>query len=400
MLAVIRAATESLFDVAGRPLIGRQIQWMRAIGCDRIVVHVGLADAADAVASWIEAEEVVGPDIVMVLAPEATDPKIVAQRAGMTGDVPMLVVPADTLGDGDLSLLFAHADQGVVVASGESPLQGVGAGSITLLGMGTSLRNVRGPGWLARLATEKDALTLGLAILSRAIPRSAELPIHAREREDGVFIARGAVVAEDAVLVAPVFIGACAVVESGARIGPGAIIGAGSVVSEGAIVTSARVGEHVIVGENLLVEDCLLAIDGLHPLDGDSIAIDDPLVIGSVRGGDRSLVGRAAALLLLALAPIWVLLGSIGLRAPRLSALFDVVTGRRALVGIDDTATDGASKELRLQAARAPRGAFDVSSALVDGDADVESRLRAHAWYAAQKSFAVDLRLVLGSLIR
>ena len=78
-------------------------------------------------------------------------------------------------------------------------------------------------GWAMRVATLKDAHTLSCAALER---QTAGLMLHAAELRPGVWLARGARVSPDATLTAPVWVGVGdARVFAGAKIGPRAVLG-------------------------------------------------------------------------------------------------------------------------------------------------------------------------------
>lgn len=221
----------ALFDVAGKPLVIRQIQWLRAAGFEHIAVELPADSLGVAVSAALDAEPL-GPGVIRLLTSGLEARQIVADPAsGLSPRV--LLLPADVLGDGDLvqGLLKASSDSIEMYFDPPSKkLERLGGASALFIGPepGAS-RRVRGPGWGAHIRDDDGAFLLSLAILDGAVPghNSSAWPVqvHASKISSGVWVARGAEVHDTAHLVRPVFIGAGAVVNRDAVVGPGVMVG-------------------------------------------------------------------------------------------------------------------------------------------------------------------------------
>lgn len=421
MHAIIHRSGRDLayaMDIAGRPLVFRQIQWLRTSGCDRIAVELPADDEGRAAAEVLSSMDWVGCELRLITTEAKAPAAELAARAGFPVEG-ALALPADLLGDGDLARLYRYADRGGatvhLTAFPELPCWATG-GALRILGVaGSALRHVRGPGHAVRIDGPRAALALSLAVLADRLPpredRAFVPLVHAAARSPGVWIARGAVVSRDAVVEGPCLIGRDAVVEPGARVGPAAIVGDRAVIEPGARVRSSMVDADVVVGEGLDVHAMRVQATGLIDLERDlNVVVDDPLLISSrSRGaGGPTLAARSVSLALIGLlAPIALLAGGLGPRSwsralvAAIAALLDVVRGRRALVGVDGLRDlTLPSSTLAQAAARAPIGAIDVERALVEDPATLEDRLRARAWYAVSKSPRVDARLLVRALAR
>ncbi len=385
MLALIhREGASAMLDVGGRPLLGRQIQWLRSIGCSRIAIELGDDGVAGRITEWLSSGEIAAPDLVPILAPAGSHLRDLADRAGFPSHAPFLAVPGDVLGDGDLISLYGRADRRGVTASLPAPLgidSALGGAVVRLIGEERGRgRTAIGPGVGVRVRNAHTALALGVALLLRSFGAGL-FPVHAEERSPGVFVARGAIIDARAQLLGPVFVGADAWIERDAIVGPFAIVGARAVVERGARVERAVVEDGVVVGEGLALQQCLAGARGIedYARAGSSVSLGDPLLLdGREASSASSWPSRALALLCLpALAP----LRALGMSSmPRASHLLEVVRGERPLVGVGGGA------------------AFDVESALIDED-DEDLRVRARAWYAHEKRPALDARLVWASLV-
>lgn len=397
-------------DIAGRPLVIRQVQWLRTIGCDRIAIELEAGPDGDALASLVEADEAIGYDVALVTSSAPMTLEQLAARAG----VPLrgaLVIPANVIGDGDLARLYARAgDDGVVAhvpGFPELPWWTRGA-AIRLLGDdGRAQRHVVGPGAAICVDGPRDAMALALTVLAGHLPaprgdRAFVPPVHAAERSPSVWVARGAIVSPDARLTGPCFIGCDAVVAADAVVGPGAIVGERAVVESGTRVRSSYIDPHVIVGEGLDIEAMRVSESGIVDLRSDTgVALDDPLLVASRRVGSRpALASRLVAFIaVLSLTPLALSLALLGVRGSELHALLDALLkvglGRLSLVGVRPLPShEVGTAPLAQDAARAAVGAIDVERALVADGAGPEDRLRARAWYAASKSLSVDLTLL------
>lgn len=450
MYAIIARVAESpdagLFSIAGRPLVSRQLQWLREIQCRRVAVQIGADAASMAVAAWLSEHDALGADVALVLAAAPLSPRGVARRAGFPDGVPLVVVPATVLGGGDLAPLLAAAPpHGLAIRL--DPPEAVAArvepGVVRVLGQGDAgdprVEEVVGPSWGALIRSQADALALSAAVLSGRIssdpadgPRA--IIVHAAERSPGVWAGRGALIARTAELTPPVFVGARAVVCSGARVGPSVVIGGDAVVESGAALSHAVVHDDTIVGVGVSFSHVELAPHrAVRLADRARLDVHDALVLGQ-RGGAPApgLVARALALALLVLlaplgalaslasyllgrgaaarvevpaapAPIALVEGATGI-APldAVLRLWDVALGRRFLVGLSpwkEGRPEGASDALLADALAVPYGLVTIDAGLTHPGADAETRLRARLWYARQKGWLVDAALVLRCLV-
>jgi hypothetical protein len=424
--------------VAGRPLLERQLQWLRAAGCQRVAVEIGVDPESSALAAWLSEQEALSADVTLVLAPRPLGPRDVAIRAGFPVGAPFIAVPGDVLGDGDLTLLFRSANGGGSWAMTEPPegaTPPLEAGTVRLFGPRSEHpKIITGAGWTARVGTEREAMALGAAALLGKLPEAGgdhvwPIQIHASEVAPGIWVSRGAKVDPRATLVAPVIVGPGAIVRAGARVGPRAFIEERAVIEAGATVEDASVEAGTIVGEGLLLRSCVASPEGVTELsNGVTAPLEDSLLIGrrskrvETKWPVRLLALAALAVLSPLLAVVYLARAALGrpswraVTAPRRRGaqvlyegvtgiglvdlaprLFDVVRGARALVGVMPSAADdatGLSPGLVLDALEAPPGAIDVERALVPEGGDLETRLRGRAWYAQAKSPRVDMELL------
>jgi NDP-sugar pyrophosphorylase family protein len=426
-----------MLSIAGRPLIERQLQWLRAVGCQRVALEIGTDPSSSELACWLSEKEALGADVTLVLASHPLGAAEVAQRAGFPPGVSYLAVPGDVIGDGDLTLLYRSANASGAWAM-TNPPEGtphpLESGVVRLLGPRREHpKIVDGAGWTARIKTVRDAMTLGSAALMKHLPEEGGphawcIQMHASEIEPGIWIARGATVDPGAKLTAPVLIGTDAIVRAGAQVGPDAFIGDRAVIEADAVVADATVEPGTIVGEGMELRGCVASPWSVTELSGgESASLEDSLLIGHRdRRPKAPLASRAAALALLfvlLLPASFVYLGRLlfGLsswKSERLFSkhgpvrlrngttgigfvdlvprLFDVLHGCRSLLGVATpvTASDGISPGLLVDALSAPFGAIDIEPALVPEGGDLEVRLRGRAWYAHAKSRSVDLTLL------
>jgi hypothetical protein len=320
----------ALWRIAGRPLVARQIQWLRAIRCDAVAVAIDPGPAGADVARWLTEEDAIGALVSLVRAgPLPLSPREVARRAGFPDDAPLLVIPADVIAGGPLGACIEQAARGPAILRLKPPralggrLEGA---DLAVDAGGTSVPITLGPeeGWAVRVRSCADAMEIGAAVIdgrlcSRPDDPAWGIQVHAPEIAPGIWVGRGAVIAEDAALVAPVLVGAEAVVCSGARVGPRVCLGERAVVEAGTSIRDAVVSPGTIVGEGLDLFDAVVEPRGLvDPATGALRAIEDPLVLAARdRHRKGGLLTRALSLaLLVALLPlclVWLLWGYAGM---------------------------------------------------------------------------------------
>jgi hypothetical protein len=183
-----------MLDIAGASLLARQLDWLRAGGCESVLVETSADDVGERVARWVKGRS--GDHEVSVLCTERlVGPREVARRAGVLDAQAILAVPSDLLGDGDLGALYPTANGfGAVAFFMPPPLfaRRLSGGTVRLVRAPLRYGRpamVRGPGWGARVSSEEEAILLSAAIRADSLPRGA-WPIRARERERGATLAR------------------------------------------------------------------------------------------------------------------------------------------------------------------------------------------------------------------
>jgi len=404
IIAPDRSPLSPLHDIAGLPLLARQLLWLHSLGCERIAVEVGAGVEGRAVLEWLHGGDALGLDVVPVLAPSSLGSVKVARRAGVPAGVPFLVIPNDVLGDADPSTLFGDDRAPALVArpAAHPALAGLSAGALEVRRASGRAASGTCLGWSVRVRSRADAFGLSCAIVDGSLGEHPSGPfmVPGTRREDGVVLGRGARIEAGAHVVALVVLGAGVTVRRGARVGPYAFIGAGAVIERGAHAAWGRVSRRVIVGEGLDVRGMEVESGGLCPLSAGAtrdIVLDDPLLVGTT-DAPSSLAARAVAVLLFAAAWPLALISPARWRSLR-HLLAEMLRGERALLGVPSLDWEPlVSRGLREAASRAPRGLIDIERMIVPFEADDHTRLRARAWYSSAKSLRTDTALVVRRL--
>ena len=257
-----------LLPVAGRPLIVRQLQWLRANGVEQVVVVLPPSALGDAVARRL-ADERVSRDVYLLR--EEVSVREAARRAGFPDDASFVALPYDVLGDGDLTRLLAKAEaagaRGVLAPPCALPWRR--HPTVDVLGPDprAERRTVVGPGWGVSVRTLGEALELGDAILRGRLPEAGPehlfpVQVHGVEIAPGVWTTRGARIHPRARLVGPAWIDRDCVVEAEAQVGPGAHLSAGAVVTRGCRVVRGYLGEDAMLEEGTRLVDAAATIGG------------------------------------------------------------------------------------------------------------------------------------------
>jgi hypothetical protein len=330
MLAVIHRSrtnlTAAMLPVAGRPLLARQLQWLRSAGCQRVIVGVGLDGEAPAIRRWLY-EDPLGMNVTVVVTSAADDPRAIAHEAGLPDDAPFIALPSDVMGGGDLRALLAAAGDRSGVARPAAPAavaEHVGEGEVQVLWPGVAtVEPLSANGWTVRVCSSMDAMIVGAAALAGDLPPLVEggtgVPIHAAEHSPGIWLARGATVEPGAHLVAPVLIGPDALVRAGARVGPAVFVGERAVIEAGTALSVATVARDTIVGEGVVATNALVDSEGLlDVMSGARLQVNDTLLFARRSERPRLSVSPGAALTLtLLVALVWSLAaGAASARAP------------------------------------------------------------------------------------
>lgn len=259
-----------ILPIAGTPLILRQMQWLRSIGVHDIAVEVSQEKAGQRVVSLLD-NDVFGRLATIVRSKEPLGPRGVAEEVAW--QCPVLAVPADVIGDGDIGALLERAEDGGQVFALEPPSEDWENPAVVSIIGGEDGPNplCSGPGWGVRVRDYEEARNLGHALLMGQLPPRDEihrwpLIVHGHEREPGIWMARGAKVARKATLQAPVFVGPGAVIGRGARVGPDAFLAERAVVSAGAQVRACFISAGTLVGEGVELERAVVYPDRVHEL--------------------------------------------------------------------------------------------------------------------------------------
>lgn len=412
-------STHGLIPIAGRPLVARQIQWLRSARCQGIAVQIGLSAESVALGQWLAHGDAIGTNVRLVLSGKQLSPREIARRAGFPDAGTLLAIPADVLCGGDIEALRAHArPQGSVVALPAPPaLADVFDGSaIRVIGHAPPEPHL-GEAWAIRVRSLADAFTIAVSALEGRLERRSEngILLHASERGRGIWVGRGVQIDPSAQLVAPILIGANAVICAGARVGPRVFLGERSVVERRTQLANALVAPATIIGADLDLSGVALDARGTQDLfTGEHATIDETLLLARRDKQHRgNIFGRSLAAILLALfAPIWIIAQILKKRrfsrADRFStfyredglwdALVQTFRGQRSFIGLG--AWNGELPEqmppiLFWKSMGAPRGFITIDSSLAPEGADASIRLRARVYYLHEKNLALDLRLVL-----
>jgi hypothetical protein len=408
-------------DIAGRTLLVRQLQWLRELGIEDVVVEVTIGSAAARRAASLLSDDPLTLRVVVIPSRSALGSAALAQRAGLPADELFLSLPADLLVHGALAL----PEQPLRVRfpapsfAPQAPTRALELRSVAREIDDTHEELRPEQGWAIALSDHGTAHTLSCAVLAGQVP---DVLVHAAELRPGVWLARGARVAEDAVLTAPVLIGNEARVFARAQLGPAVIVGDGSVIERDAVLSEVAVSADTLVGEAARIRNAQIDARGITSFaDQARTEIDDPLQLTNARDRSAPLSVRLLALALLGfLGPLYLLgfsftalrgrrvvrqlpwrgqtlhVGAIGVRLLDLvPALFDVVLGRRDLLGIADP------RALEVEGVRSEgpgrAGALDVSLALSPA-ASLSTRLWMWRWYLLNKRPSLDRKLLLPAL--
>jgi carbonic anhydrase/acetyltransferase-like protein (isoleucine patch superfamily) len=400
-------------DVAGRPLLVRQLQWLRDRGIEDVVVEVAIGPHAVERGALLLGTDPLTARCIVIPTRCAIGAVALAERAGLDDDELFVALPANMVVQSELPLpddCVSYAFDAPPFAVQQSP---------AVLPIRTRTRDAESTtesrsGWALRVADPAAAHALSSAILSGEVPG---ILIHAAEVRRGIWLARGARVAEDATLLPPTLIGANARVFGKARVGPNVIVGNGAVIERESVLSEVAVAPGTLVGEASRVRQAQIDARGITSLaDHARTDVTDPLQLTSVDEASTQLGARLAALLLaLFVALPWCVafsitaargrrivrkvpwrgrtlhVGTIGIRwLDLLPALADVLAGRRDLVGV------ALPLALELEGARAEgptrAGAIDLSAALAPR-ASTSTLLWMWRWYLQNKTAKLDRAL-------
>jgi len=429
MYAVIHeiesTSTHGLVPIAGRPLVARQIQWLRSARCQGIAVQIGSSAESIALGQWLSRGDAIGTNVRLVMSGKALSPREIARRAGFPDHAPLLAIPADVLCGGDIKAVYAHAHpEGTLVAlPAPSALADIFDGSaLRVLGPIKMPVSTARQAWAIRVRSLADAFVIGVAVLDGRIARQSEngVLLHAAERERGVWVSRGAHVDPGAKLIAPVLLGADTVIRAGACVGPNVFLGDRSVVARRTRISDSLVAPGTIIGEDLDLSGIAIDARGTQDLfTGEHATIDETLLLAPRDKAHRgNWFGRCLALALVVLfTPIWILLFAKSAASNRrksasrnqhagndlLSLLLQAVRGERFFIGLSDWTDDmpkNVSPALYWKSLTAPLGLIAIDAGLVPENADQATVLRARVYYMHEKNVILDIVLALRCLKR
>jgi NDP-sugar pyrophosphorylase family protein len=401
-------------DIAGRPLLQRQLQSLRDLGIEDVVVEVCEGPQVGERAALLLSSDPLTSRVIVIPSAAPLGIGELARRAGLAASTMFVAVAADTLFHAEIdasravcaryelstppSLEPARAELTIESLAQRAPTQ-----SQTLAG------------WGARVHDAGSAHQLGCAVLSGD---ASGIMVHGAELKPGVWAARGARIADDALVLPPALIGADAVIFGRARVGPRAIIGDGAVIERDALVSDAIITPHTIVGESANLKNVRADAYGTTAFaDGARSDVNDSLVLAPRTARSSSALARTAALLcIVTLCVPWLLIallrritgkssikelrtpagalhmGAIGLRwLDVVPSFYDVIIGKRDLIGIND------ARALEIAFTRSAHwtlraGALDISQKLAPG-ASPSTLLRMWRWYSLHKSARLDRSL-------
>jgi hypothetical protein len=419
MWAVIFEAADDLGaglrDIAGRPLLIRQLQWLRDNHVAPVVVEVSDGPHAARLAALLlgGGEPLLEGCIVL---PSAAPLGLAgaAARAGAPRGEPLLGLASDLLVSGALP---APCREGRYRVDAPPGFAGARCEFSVTSGRAAPASARQHAGWGLRIESHATAHALSCAVLDGRAP---DVLVHAAQVRPGVWLSRGARAAAAAQLRAPVLIGPGARVLAGATVGPQTILGGRALVERGARVARASVAEDTWVGEGANLYEVRVEGARVESLaDGEQRLEADPLLLRARRTAGTAPGARVLALLLVCLLALpWSLsallqrargrpvatrrrlqgqllwFGALGSRLDCVPALLDVARGRRDLLGptdpglLDELA---GLAELRL-------AAFDLTPALARSP-NPDTRRRMWCWYALHRSPGLALRLAWRGLL-
>jgi hypothetical protein len=404
-----------LRDIAGRPLLVRQLQWLRDNRVTPVVVEVSDGPHAARMASLLlgDGEPLFEGCIVL---PSAAPLGLaeVALRAGAPRTAPLLGLASDLLVSGALP---APCPEGRYRVDAPPGFTRAHCEFWVTSGRAAPASARQHAGWGLRVESHATAHALSCAVLDGRAP---DVLVHAAQVRPGVWLSRAARAAATAQLRAPVLIGPGARVLAGATVGPQTILGGRALIERGARVARASVGEDTWVGEGANLYE--VRVEGARVeslVNGEQRLEADPLLLRARRMAATALATRLLALLLVCLLALpWsfaallsrvrgrraatrrtlrgqlLWFGALGGGLDCVPPLVDVVRGRRDLLGpIDPGLLDELAglAELRL-------AAFDLAPALARSP-HVDTRRRMWRWYALHRSPGLTLRLAWRSLL-
>ena len=423
MYAVIHeiesVSTHGLIPIAGRPLVARQIQWLRSGDCQGIAVQIGSSVESIALGQWLARGDAVGRNVRLVASGRSLSPREIARRAGFPDAAPLLAIPADTLCGGDIAVVSVPAgnDETLVALPAPQALADVFDGScVRMIGNVQAPTRAIGEAWAIRVGSLADAFVIGVAVIEGRLEAQSKFGVlvHASERERGIWVSRGARIDPRAKLIAPVLVSAEAVIRAQAIVGPRVFLGDRCVVEQRTRLMDSFVAPGTIVGEDLDLSGMAIDTRGMQDLStGEHATITETLLVAPRNKPYRGhWFGRGLALILLvALVPLWLLARLMNLLSTHIRgdstpgqstselqrAVLQTMRGRRSCIGLSEWSEEmplDVPGGLVLKAMLAPIGLFVIDRGLVPDEADLGTRIRARVYYMHEKNLFLDCVLV------
>lgn len=303
-------------------------------------------------------------------------------------------------------------------------------------------------GAFLRIVDSRTFWAANMAALDGRFPRLVKK--RASGGDGDVWAGHHVQIARDAVVTGPVLLGDYVKVHTGGTVQSWSVLGDGVIIDKGALVRSSVVTDRTYVGEDTSVENAIASGRLIQNITlGHWVEVMDPFLLSATTEKILipqlgSLLERGIACALLGLtAPIWILAGgfrrirgkgffkvhdffvteeTIPLRlrqsgnkvkvfgfgrwntlAGRLPALMAVIKGQLRLVGVRPLENAGLSlyKEDWAQLrGHAPTGLFTPVDAEGLESATEEEKIVVENYYAVTRSFAVDAKIFLRSLLK
>lgn len=424
MYAVIHdvesTSTHGWIPIAGRPLVARQIQWLRSVRCQGIAVQIGSSAESVALGQWLARGDAIGTNVRLVASGKPLTPREIARRAGFPDGALLIAIPADVLVGGDIGAICAHAHPtGAVIAlAPHCAIADICDGTaVRVFGDEPTPTPTTREAWAIRIRSLADAFTIGLATIEGRVGRQSEngILLHAYEHERGVWLSRGAQIDPSAKLIPPVLVGMNTVIRADATIGPRVFLGDRTVVERGTRLSDAMIAPGTILGESLDLAGVAIDARGTQDLaTGEYATVNESLLLAQRDKPHRThWLGRYLALILMVIiTPFWLLRRRSKFWKPDhrnanepqssagrlLKALAQTFRGDRTFIGLSEWTDDYPKDEsaaLLWKSMAAPVGLIPIDAAIIPEGADDGTRLRARVYYIHEKKAFLDFMLVL-----
>ncbi len=449
----------ALLPILGKPLLERLLEQCVDAGLKKI--HLALIDHPRAVNTFIGSGERWGVQVNHTVLREPVDPQSLLARIGVKTDDPVMIMPAESVLDPDLSRLqeFVGSESGgsVMILARKfteedltekslnvhNPTDMLQETGIFVTHIGCDPKNlisyVHQSDWI-RVSNPYDLWLANQGALHGRFGRDSQKPVLERTIGHHSKIDRTTQVKN------PVFVGNYVSIGSEGEIGPGSVIGNGVIINNNVTVVSSLILDNTYLGSQTnVVEKIVGGKFMINIRTGIGIEISDPLLLGGVQ--ERHVRPRLkvyiekliASILIFLTTPIWLLKGLIrkmkgkgffdqesfiideraygsATRDPeivllstfrntqpfiaKLPGLFDVIAGKLALVGVRPLEPDEYARiksDWAMLRFESPHGLYTILDTL-DNDLDPDEKLVIENYYASTRNFNDDLKLLTRTL--